>query len=130
MVLGSTRPIGFADPLRSLAPALLLAEPVWRPSADVYETADGLTVTVELAGVDAEEVDVVVYQDALVVEGVRRLPPPDSDGVYHAAELRQGRFRLPLALPLTVDPERGEARYDRGLLEISLVRARGDGDGR
>jgi HSP20 family molecular chaperone IbpA len=47
--------------------------------------------------------------------------------VYHAAGIRQGPFRIALALPAAVDPERVEARYERGLLRITLAkRSRAD----
>jgi HSP20 family protein len=56
----------------------------------------------------------------LVVEGRRRLPSCQEGAVYHAAGIRQGPFRVELALPAPVDAERVEARYDRGLLRITL----------
>src|SRR5579872_7152306 len=68
----------------------------WRPAADVYETPAAIIVTVELAGIDHEELDVLLYEDAVVFEGQRRLPTGESGGKYHAAEIRQGRFRLEL----------------------------------
>jgi HSP20 family molecular chaperone IbpA len=43
--------------------------------------------------------------------------------VYHAAGIRQGLFRVELPLPAPVDPERVEARYDRGLLQVTLAKA-------
>ena len=43
--------------------------------------------------------------------------------MYHAARIRQGPFRVELALPAPVDPERVEARYERGLLHVTLPKA-------
>ena len=40
--------------------------------------------------------------------------------MYHAAGIPQGWFRLELPIPARIDPERVEARYDRGLLHITL----------
>src|SRR5439155_572664 len=56
----------------------------------------------------------------LVVEGRRQLPSCGEDAVYHAAGIPQGWFRLELPIPARIDPERVEARYDRGLLHITL----------
>jgi HSP20 family molecular chaperone IbpA len=42
--------------------------------------------------------------------------------MYHAASIRQGPFRVELPLPAPIDPERVEARYDRGLLHITLAK--------
>ena len=101
------------------------AEPCWRPSTDVVEVADAILLTVELAGVDHEEVEVLLFEDALIVEGQRRLPPSRPGGLYHVAEIRQGPFRLELPLPATIDPNRVEARYERGLLEMILPKRTG-----
>jgi HSP20 family protein len=102
----------------------------WRPRADVYETADNVLVTVELAGLEADDLDVQLFEDALIVEGGRSIPGSWADGRYHAAEIPRGRFRLRLALPVVVDPDAAEARFERGLLELTLPKSEGAHDGR
>ena len=90
------------------------------PTRDTYETATTVEIVVDLAGVDEDDFEVQLFEDALVVEGRRRLPSCQEGAVYHAAGIRQGPFRVELPLPAPVDPERVEARYDRGLLRITL----------
>ena len=104
----------FADRLR------LLAEGRWRPDSDTYETEATIEIVVDLAGVDEDDYEVQLFEDALVVEGRRRLPRVSERGLYHVAGVRQGLFRVQLPLPAPVDGEHVEARYDRGLLRISL----------
>jgi HSP20 family protein len=123
VVLNAGQPRPFGESLRSDQLVVRLAQTCWRPAADVYETDEGIAVTVDLAGVDPEAVDVTLFDDAVIVEGQRRLPPLDASGVYHAAEIRQGRFRLELALPSAIDGERVEARYERGLLLLAIPKA-------
>jgi HSP20 family protein len=108
----------------------VLAQPRWRPRADVAESPTAIAVTVELAGVDPDEVEAILYDDALVITGRRQLPGPGTGGVYLAAEISQGSFRLEIGLPVTVSPEPIEARYDHGLLLVTLAKAEGAGDGR
>jgi len=94
----------------------------------VYETDGTITVTGELAGVDPEELDVLVFQDAVAVRGERRLPPQGDGGRYHAPHIRQGPFRFELALPSAIDADRVQAHYERGLLQLVLpTRAKADG---
>jgi HSP20 family molecular chaperone IbpA len=45
--------------------------------------------------------------------------------VYHAATIRQGPFQLEVPLPAPVRSEQVEARYDRGLLRITLPKRAG-----
>ena len=117
------RPLGLPDLAQRAG--VQLAQTWWRPAADVYEAATTITVTVELAGVDYEELDVLLYQDAVIVEGRRRLPAGEAGGVYHTAEIRQGPFRLELALPAPIDPEQVTARYERGFLQMTFPKSEG-----
>ena len=96
------------------------AQTYWRPPADVCESDSTIEVTVDLAGIDQDDLDVVLFEDALIVEGRRRLTGVDPGVVYHVAEIRQGPFRLELGLPGTIDQERVDARYDQGLLRITF----------
>lgn len=102
-----------------------LARVGWRPDADAYETATAIEVLVELAGLDEDDFEVQLFEDALVVEGHRRLPSCPDGAVYHAAGIRQGPFQVEVALPSAVDADRVEARYDRGLLRITLPKLTG-----
>jgi HSP20 family protein len=102
----------------------LLVQTKWRPAVDVYETATTLEVVVAIAGVDEDDFDVQLFEDALVVEGHRRLPACQEGAVYHAASIPQGPFQVELPLPAPVDPERVEASYERGLLRVTLPKRR------
>jgi HSP20 family protein len=97
-----------------------LVQPHWRPDADMVETPTTIEMVVDLAGVAEDDFEVQLFEDVLVVEGRRQLPSCQEGGVYHAAGIRQGPFRVELPLPARVDHERVEARYDRGLLRITL----------
>jgi HSP20 family protein len=100
----------------------LLVQGRWRPDADIYETATTVEIVVDLAGVGEDDFEVQLFEDVLVVEGHRQLPSCQEGAVYHAAGIRQGPFQVALPLPALVELERVEARYDRGLLRISLAK--------
>lgn len=119
MVVGSGQEWPFGDIWQGDRLRLLM-QGRWRPDADTYETATTVEIRVDLAGVDEEDFEVQLFDDVLVVAGRRRLPSCDEGAVYHEAAIRQGPFQVALPLPAPVDPERVEARYDRGLLLISL----------
>jgi HSP20 family protein len=118
---GEPRLLGETD--ASTISGIRFAQTRWRPPADIYETPSAITVTVELAGVDPDELDLLVYDNAVVVEGQRQLPPAEAAGVYHAAQIRRGPFRLELALPALVNPDSVEVHSDRGLLQITFAKA-------
>jgi HSP20 family protein len=98
----------------------LLTQPRWRPDADAYETPKTLEILVDLAGVEEDDFEVQLFEDVLVVEGHRQLPTCPDGAVYQVAGIRQGPFRVAVPLWAPIDSERVDARYDRGLLRISL----------
>jgi HSP20 family molecular chaperone IbpA len=112
------RPLGGLGPL-----TVTLAQPRWRPDADVYETDTTIAVVVELGGLDEDDAEVTVFEDAVVVEGERRLAC-ESGAVYHVASIRQGWFRLELRLPALVDVQGAAVTYNDGLLRVTLPKAR------
>ena len=116
LVHSAERPATFDWPNARLP---LLVQGRWVPDADVYETADTVEVRVDLAGVDEDDFEVHLFEDALVVEGRRHLPA-NAAVVYHAAGIRQGLFQVDVPLPAPVDAERVQARYERGVLAITL----------
>jgi HSP20 family protein len=103
-------------------PNFVLGRGQWQPDADMRETRATVDISVDLAGVGEDDFEIQLFDDALVLEGWRQLPPCDEDSVYHTAQIKQGPFRLELPLPASVDPDRVEARYERGLLRISMAK--------
>ena len=123
-VVGTTQAWVFGDTWQADR-LRVLARAGFRPDLDAYETAATFEVIVDLAGVGEDDFEMQLFDDALIVEGTRRLPPPAEAARYHAATIRQGAFRLEIPLPAPVDPDRVEARYDRGLLRITLAKRGG-----
>jgi len=102
-----------------------LVQTRWRPDADTFETAAAVEIVVDLAGVDENDFEVQLFEDVLVVDGSRQLPSPKEAATYHAVSVRQGPFRLEVPLPAPIDSEHVEARYDRGVLRITLPKRGG-----
>jgi len=94
----------------------------WLPRADVYETAEGFVVTLELPGVEREEIDILVEGLYLRLSGIR--PEPLTQGCmrWHQMEIAHGRFERVLALPQEADSERITATYKDGFLVIHIPR--------
>jgi len=120
LVLTANQSHQFGGLFAAEQPGVRFAQTYWSPPADVCECNSTIEVTVDLAGIDQDDLDVVLFEDALIVEGQRRLSGAEPGVVYHVAEIRQGPFRLELGLPVSIDQERVDARYDKGLLRITL----------
>jgi HSP20 family protein len=96
-----------------------VARPEWKPPADLYETDQTYVVKVELAGVSEDDLDVSVYTDAIVVEGIRPIGVT-GEVRYHTAEIRYGPFRLEVAFPTPINRERVSARCESGFLLLTV----------
>ena len=114
--------------LLSLTTGPVVAPTAWRPAADLQETATAFVLTVELAGVRDDDVDIVLYPDAVVVSGSRRAASGEPDGWYHALQIRRGPFHLEVSLPAAVDVERADATIENGMLRITLAKAGAQGE--
>jgi len=101
--------------------ALLQRSVTWRPLADIQETAEMMTVKIELAGMKEEDIEVTLYADALVVSGERHDDHKHDTGIYyHEAQIRYGPFRVEVFIPSPVDREAVMARYENGFLWVDL----------
>ncbi|WP_243439714.1 Hsp20/alpha crystallin family protein [Fundidesulfovibrio soli] len=97
----------------------------WAPAADVMETAQAFVITVELPGVEREDVAVEVKTRTLWVYGERRFEKIcEGEGVYHSLERSYGPFARRFALPKGVDRAGVAAVFKNGLLEITLPKER------
>ncbi len=94
----------------------------FRPPADFYETALGLVVRLDLAGVSKEDLSLSLAGQELVVQGLRQPPPPQGLRRFLNLEIGFGAFERSFHLPLAIDPEGVEALYKDGILEIHLPR--------
>jgi HSP20 family protein len=97
------------------------------PAADVVETHEEYVVVVDVAGADDRAFDLAIEGRTLIISGSR---PEHSQGKrrYHLGEVRTGPFQRTLLLPGPVVPDETRARYERGLLRITLRKASGPSD--
>jgi HSP20 family molecular chaperone IbpA len=93
----------------------------WRPPADIHETGSAILVKMELAGMREEDIEVTLYEDALVVSGKREDDADhQSEMAYHEAQIHYGPFRAEILLPCQVQRDAVEASYENGFLRITL----------
>jgi HSP20 family protein len=92
----------------------------WMPPMDVFETQDKIVATLELPGIEPKEVEVSVEDSTLTVTGQRDFASESNEENYHRVERRYGSFMRSITLPQTVDTERVNARFDKGVLTIEV----------
>jgi HSP20 family protein len=91
---------------------------------DVSERDDNYVVRASLPGVKPDDVQITVQGDTLHIRGETKQENERRDGErWITREHRSGRFERVVTLPTAVDTEKAEARFDNGVLELTLPKA-------
>ena len=102
------------------------SQPYWVPAFDAWETDSAFVVQADLPGLNPEQVDISFDKNTLTIRGTRptTVPAPDKNGgrVYFA-ERAHGTFARSLRFPQYVEGEKIEAKYDNGVLTITVPKA-------
>ena len=101
-------------------PTVRFSPRTWQPAIDIYETDEEVVVLVELAGVNQDEIEVLVQSNILIVRGERRDIKQGIKRTYSQMEILWGPFERDIVLPANVDAERVKAFYEAGFLEVIL----------
>jgi HSP20 family protein len=91
------------------------------PPINVGAAPEQVDVYMFAAGLDPKCLELNVQQNLLTVAGERKVPVNES-ATYYRQERFSGPFQRVVALPHDVDPERVEAHYRDGILQITARR--------
>ena len=100
----------------------LIASGSFVPAVDVYEDEHKVTLKLEVPGVKQDDLDVQVENNTLTIRGERKFEKEEKEENFHRIERSYGSFTRSFTLPSTVDAEKVEADYDKGVLKIRLAR--------
>jgi HSP20 family protein len=92
----------------------------WIPAMDLVETDDHLVLRGDLPGMTQDDVDIEIKDNVLTVSGERKAEHEDQSEGYHRVERSFGSFSRSLSLPQGIDPEKVEANFKDGVLEIRI----------
>jgi len=91
------------------------------PPLNVGATPEKVDVYLFAAGVDPKSIELTIHRNLLTVSGQRRVEA-EQNAEYYRRERFDGEFRRAITLPEDVDPDRVEARYRDGVLQVSVQR--------
>ena len=89
-------------------------------AADVSETDTQVNVRLEVPGLEADNFDIHVVGNLLLVRGEKRIQQESTEGRFHVMECAYGSFERAVPLPADVDENTAKAHYRRGVLHIKL----------
>ena len=99
-----------------------LAQGTFVPPVDIYEDEHSLVLKLEVPGMNEEDLNVSLENSTLTVSGERKFEKEEKEENFHRIERRYGSFTRTFRLPNTVDAEKVEAGYDKGILKVTLAK--------
>ena len=96
------------------------APAAWTPAIDVVQDGGDLVVRAELPGAKPEDVEITVHNGVLTLSGRVQEERQEESGGYLVRERRSGSFRRSLQLPQGVDEDAISARFESGILEVTI----------
>jgi HSP20 family protein len=92
----------------------------WRPAADLYRTARGWLIKLDLAGIDPQEVSIKIEGKRLRIWGVRRDWSREEGCHYHSLEIAYSRFERDFDFPVDLDQASLSTEYRTGMLLVRI----------
>jgi len=95
------------------------------PAIDMYQTDKEVVVKAALPGIKADEVDIHVTDDGVIIKGERKQDKEVKRENYYYQEHRYGSFSRFVALPAGLETDKAEATMDDGILTLTIPKAPG-----
>ena len=92
----------------------------WMPAVEVAETDAELTLTAELPGLEAKDVDISFEDGVLSLRGEKTEEHKEENKKFYVYERGYGSFQRSFTLPSTVDPAKIAAEFSKGVLTLHL----------
>lgn len=93
------------------------------PGIDISETDNQFLISAELPGMSKEDIDISLDNGRLSISGERKFEKEEEGKTFHRVETRYGSFNRSFQLPDNVDEESINAKYENGLLNITIDKA-------
>ena len=92
----------------------------WVPPVDLVEAEDHFLLKADLPGLTESDVSIEVQDGTLTISGERLAEHESQERGWYRIERSFGSFSRSLTLPDGVDPDAISARFENGVLEVSI----------
>lgn len=92
----------------------------WMPLSDISETKNKIIVKLDIPGLDAQDINVSISGDLLVIKGEKKKESEEKGEHHYRMERYYGAFERSFRLPVEVKADKVEAKVDKGVLKITM----------
>jgi HSP20 family protein len=93
------------------------------PAVDAWEDEKAFHVEAEMPGLKEKDIEISVLGNELRIVGGTETGKEEKDNKYHRRERFVGRFSRVLRFPVDIEDGKVEAKYESGILSITLPKA-------
>ncbi len=91
-----------------------------KPFIDVAETDKEVIATVEMPGLNKEDIKISLTEERLTVSAETKYEEEKQEKGYVYKERRGGCYYRSVSLPSSIDPNTSKATYNNGVLQINM----------
>ncbi len=92
----------------------------WIPAMDLVENEDNLVLRADLPGMAEDDVNIEIKDGVLTISGERKAQHEEKGEGFHRVERAFGSFSRSLSLPEGVEPQKVDATFSEGVLEVRI----------
>ena len=96
------------------------------PMLNLWTSPDGAILAAEVPGIAPESLDITIRRDTVTVRGTRPEQPAEEGAAWIRHERMHGAFARTITLPFPVDPDESSAKFERGIVILTLPRPESD----
>ena len=93
---------------------------VMAPRVDMRETDTAIEIQAELPGVTEKDIEVQLADGILTLKGEKKQEREEKEKGYYLMERAYGSFLRQIPIPIEVEEDKVEAKFDKGVLTITL----------
>ncbi len=113
----------FGRPATTQRPSSYRQSENWGLALDVAENEDGYIVKASVPGINLDDLEITLEDNALTVKGEVQDDEQLEKEQYHLRERRYGRFSRSIKFPVLVNSDSVTANYDMGILTLDIPKA-------
>ena len=93
------------------------------PSAEIDETATEIHLKVEVPGMDVNDLDIEVTDDAVTIKGERQSETKTEEKGGFRSEFHYGKFERLIPMPARIMKDQVAAEYKAGVLRLTIPKS-------
>lgn len=93
---------------------------LFSPSIDVKEDGKMITVKAELPGMEEKDVEVLLTDNTLTLQGEKKEEKEDKGEGYYHMERKYGSFHRVIPVPAGIDTNKVKATFKNGVLTVNI----------